>query len=221
MAKRNLKYKAIKLRLSGKSYSEIKQKIFVSKSTLSRWLEPFPLSPQQLRKLRDLNPRRIENFKRTMAQKRAKRFEKAYQQIKLDLENKKWDSHTYLIAGLFLYWGEGSKTSKSSVSLSNTDPAMLKFFLSWLRILKVPQKAIKINLHLYADMHEDREIDYWSKTLGLSRSVFRRPYIKPSKTSDITYRTGFKHGTCNVVVSNQILRNYILMGIRYLQERAK
>ena len=61
MAHTELKTKAITMRLSGMSYSQIKEVVPVSKSTLSVWLENYPLSQERIRELRDLSPKRIES----------------------------------------------------------------------------------------------------------------------------------------------------------------
>jgi len=44
---------------------------------------------------------------------------------------------------------------------------MLRFFVSWLLFLGVPKQKIRARLHLYKDMDEQQELQYWSKQLGL------------------------------------------------------
>jgi len=53
MAKRREKdhSDAVALRLAGYSYSQIKDKLKVSKSTLSGWLDKYPLTPQGIKEL--------------------------------------------------------------------------------------------------------------------------------------------------------------------------
>jgi transposase-like protein len=51
MAKRDIKEKVLQLRAEGKSYSQIREVITVSKSTLSVWLKNKPLTPSQLEML--------------------------------------------------------------------------------------------------------------------------------------------------------------------------
>ena len=58
--------KAIKLRKEGRSYSQIKKELRVSKSSLSLWLRQYPLSEKRLRELRDFNEQRIERFRNTI-----------------------------------------------------------------------------------------------------------------------------------------------------------
>lgn len=70
MARFKDKEEAIKLRLQGNSYSQIKSVLKVNKSTLSYWLKDFPLSEEKIQKLRDRNPQRIEKYRATRARQR-------------------------------------------------------------------------------------------------------------------------------------------------------
>ena len=122
MAKRREKEhdQAVQLRLKGWSYSQIKDKLGIGKGTLSGWLEKYPLSASRIRELRDLNPRRIENFRNTMLLKREKHLNEIYQLMRVKIG--RLSKRELLIAGIFLYWGEGTKSGRASVCVSNTDP---------------------------------------------------------------------------------------------------
>lgn len=74
--------KAIILRKQGKSYSQIKKILKVSKSTLSYWLRDYPLSDQRLRELRDWNEQRIEKYRATRLRQKKERIEKIYKEEK-------------------------------------------------------------------------------------------------------------------------------------------
>ncbi|MFA5319352.1 MAG: helix-turn-helix domain-containing protein [Candidatus Paceibacterota bacterium] len=215
MARREDKDKVIKLRLEGLSYSQIKEKTGISKSTLSSWLENYPLSSERIKELRDLSPRRIENFINTMRKKREARLGEIYNQAKKEIGI--LSDRDLFIAGLFLYWGEGGKTGGTAV-VSNTDPAILKFFLKWLKIMNVSKERIKAKVHLYADMDEKKTLNFWSKELGIPISHFNKSYLKKTNLSDLRYKNGFGHGTCQVRYCDKKLANYIMMSIKYFGE---
>src|SRR5690606_38787785 len=141
------------------SYSQIKDELGISKSTLSGWLAPYPLSKKRIRELRDINPKRIENYRNTMARKRQERFDLVYKKVGKDIG--KLNKRELLLAGLFLYWGEGMKADRYSTVFTNTDSKMVIYFLRWLDIIKVDKKDITFSLHLYSDMDENKEIKYW------------------------------------------------------------
>ena len=122
-------------------------------------------------------------------------------------------------SGLFLYLGEGGKTKPFELSLSNTDPALIKFFIYWLtKNLGAPKKKLKIKLHLYRDMNIKKEISFWSKILHISKSQFKKPYVKTSFLSSLTYKSGFGHGTCNVIIGDAILAKRIFMGLQVVRD---
>lgn len=206
--------RAIRLRLQGKSYSQIKKELQVSKSTLSLWLRNYPLPKQRLIQLQGRNERRIENFRKTMRLKREKRRRGVYLQ-----EKAKWLPLTkrelYLL-GLFLYWGEGLKADSAMVSFSNSNPEVLKFAIYWLRrVIGVPRKKIRARLHLYKDMDVKKETAFWSRQLRLPKTQFNKPYIKKTTLKSLTYK-GFGHGTCDVAVGSVKLKEKIMMGIKAL-----
>lgn len=217
MARRKDREKARSLRARGKSYSEIKEVLGISKSTLSGWLGDMPLTPEQTRLLRDLNPRRIENFRATMRKKREMRLQNAYVQARKDIG--KLSKRELLIAGLFLYWGEGLKAQRGTVGISNTDPVVILAFLDWLKTMKISKNKLRVRLHLYKDMNVGQETRYWSKCLAIPVGQFRKPYVKASFLSGLTYKTGYGHGTCNLLFVNMPMWEYITMALRYIREQ--
>ena len=217
MARREDKKKAIELRKKGMSYSQIKEKVGVSKSTLSTWLSEFPLSAEKIRLLRDVNPKRIEKFRNTMQEKRTKRHAHVYQVIEKDIGA--LSKREIFLCGFFLYWGEGYKTARYKTALANTDPFMMKFFLKWLLVLGVPQAKIKARIHVYPDMDKKVIKDFWCTELSLSEKNVSL-YMKKAKSKKITYKGGFGYGTCNLYVGGRDLQEYVIEGIHYLQKEA-
>lgn len=209
--------KALNLRRQGMSYSQIKKFLRVSKSTLSYWLRDYPLSKQRIRELRDWSEQRIEKCRETKRQKREKRLKEIYEiqkKLILPLNNRE-----LFLAGLFLYWGEGSKNQFFMLSISNTDPSIIKFFITWLtKFLRIPRIKLKVHLHLYKDMNIEKEIQFWSKTLNIPNQQFNKPYIKKTSLNTINHKGGFGHGTCNVKIGDARLTEKILMGLKSISD---
>ncbi|QQG42564.1 MAG: helix-turn-helix domain-containing protein [Candidatus Giovannonibacteria bacterium] len=217
MAKIKERQKALRLRKLGQSYAQIKKVLGVSKSTLSYWLRNHPLSVKRIRELRDWNQARIEHYIETRRRKRENILREIYikeKNIILPLSQQE-----IFIGGLFLYLGEGGKTKEYELSLSNTDPAILKIFIHWLtKILNVPKNKLRIKLHLYEDMNVRGEIKFWSEELKIPFSQFTKPYIKKTKRSSLTYKGGFGHGTCNVIIGDAKLAKRIFMGLEVIRD---
>ncbi|MFH1292457.1 MAG: hypothetical protein ABIH87_04670 [bacterium] len=221
MVRFNDHQKALQMRGQGMSYSQIKNELNISKSTLSYWLRNFPLPKKRIQELRDRNEGRIEKFRNTMRLKKEKRLEQIYKIQKQNIFP--LDHREMLVAGLFLYWGEGTKSHTTDISLSNTDPAMINFFIKWVvEYLKVPRAKLKVHLQLYEDMNINKEINFWSNITKLSKKQFTKPYIKKTILKNIKHnRGGFGHGTCNIRINDTRLAEKILMSINVLGDTYK
>jgi len=223
MARLKDREKALALRKEQKmSYSQIKKTLGISKSTLSYWLRDYPLSEKKIKELQRQGWKKgeaaKERFRNTMRRKREERLKNTYEEQKeliLPLNKRE-----IFITGLFLYWGEGTKSRRDSLEIANSDPALIKFFIYWLvKILPVPRKKIRIHLHLYSDMSIEREVNYWSKELKIPKRQFTRPYIKENSSKRINHKGSFNHGTCKVRVHDTLLTEKIFMSIKTISDR--
>ncbi|MDD3399892.1 MAG: helix-turn-helix domain containing protein [Candidatus Pacebacteria bacterium] len=218
MARFKDRERALVLRKQGLSYSQIGKILKVGKSTLSTWLKDHPLPKERIKELRDCNEQRIEKFRETMRRKREKRLQETF-----EIQRKKILPITrreFFLSGLTLYWGEGTKSRMDSLGISNSNPAVIRFFIYWLiKILSVPKKEIKIQLCLYDDMNIAKEIRYWSDTLEIPENQFNRPYVKKTSSKRINHKGGFSHGTCQAKIGNTPLAEKILMSIRVISEQ--
>lgn len=220
MSKILLREQAIKLRLEGNTFGQIKRELGVSKSTLSGWLKNLSLSEDQILLLsknkslsRDLA---IEKYRITRTNQRLERIKKTLTEQEKTLLP--LSERELFIAGLFLYWGEGAKL-RGRIAISNTDPKIVKFALYWMiKVLNVPMERIQARLHLYRDMDIEESIDFWSINLNLPKEQFRKSYIKKSNREDLTYKS-FGHGTCNLYYGSVLLSDKIAMSIKAISDR--
>lgn len=213
MARFEDRRKAIELRLTGQTYSSIRATLNVNKSTLSDWLKNTPLSPEQVRKInRDTIAHRVETYIKNTRARRRNIFENycSIQKQKLLPLNKR----ELLIAGLFLYLGEGSKSRRSLIQITNSDPSIIRFSLFWItQILGIDRNKLRVQLHLYKDMDINNEINFWLKTTNLKRKQVIKPYIKKTSSLKINHPS-FGHGTCSLYTCNAVIKDEIMAGIR-------
>jgi len=199
-----LREKATRLRTEKElSYSEIKKRLGVPKSTLSYWLRDFPLSEKRLLELRRKGWKKgeaaRERFRNTMRQKREKKFSKIYRKQKSLMRSMKNKKDISYIAGLMLYLGEGNKKDNYIISISNTDPNLQRFFIRWsAEYLEISKEKLKAQLHLYENMDIEKEQKFWQNILGLKRSQFYKTQIRKFREGSFSYRESFRHGTCQV-----------------------
>ncbi len=220
MSKILLREQAIKLRIQGYTYGQIKRELNLAKSTLSGWLSKLPLNEEQL-ELLSKNQERSKDLSRekyiaTRKKQRLARLEQVLNQQNdslLPLSGKE-----LFLSGLFLYWGEGEKRH-GVISISNTDPKVIKFALYWMtNSLEIPRGKIRINLHLYKDMNRDEATSFWSDTLNIPTTQFNKPYIKKTNREGLTYK-GFGHGTCKLYAGSVVLSEKIAMSIKAISDK--
>jgi len=195
MKPRIIKQKALKLRLKGYGYGEIKCILGIPKSTLATWFSGLILSEKTwntiLQKGREKSIKTlIERNKRQtpLAIKRALKIRRKAQQ-----EINKLSKHDLLILGIFLYWAEGYKKpiiqngrvkTFHPISFVNSDPHLIQLFLRFIReICQVPENKIKIQIMGYTYQNPKHLKDYWKRITNLKEKNFNKIYFGISKSS--------------------------------------
>jgi hypothetical protein len=195
MRRRQEREMSIKMRLGGKSYGEISRALGIPKSTLHGWLFDRTISDSareriegrtHARSLAALIKRNVGQTK--LAQSRAKQTRESAAQRVGTLSKK-----DLLNIGAVLYWAEGYKKSVVKngkevthhvVSLTNSDPALAKMFLRFLReYCEVPEERIKADIRIFEHQNEELLLDFWQKETGISRQNFGKTYYGISKSS--------------------------------------
>lgn len=192
------KAEAIKLRKKGYSYSEIKNKISVSKSSLSLWLRDLKLNNEVERILQN----KLENAQKLGAEaKRRQRINREQGIItsaKKDI--RKISKDELFLMGLMLYWAEGTKITENNVSqrvaFANSDPRMCRIFLMWLLDclgVEISNVVLSVYIHdSYKDRYDD-VIRFWSKEIGLPNDNFSGVYFTSTKLSEKNRRKDRKN----------------------------
>lgn len=128
--------------------------------------------------------------------------------------------------GLGLYWGEGTKRNKNSVRLGNTDPDLIRHFISFLSVCFLcDQNRLKFGLQIFSDINPEESLDYWVKKLRVKRSQFYKPLVSQIIRKG-TYLKKSKYGVVTIYYNNTRLRNYLneliekMRGMYYHQTRS-
>lgn len=213
-----LREQAVKLRTENEfSYGEIRKRLGVAKSTLSYWLQEFPLSEEKIKELRKKGWKKsevkIERFRAAMRQKRKQKDLEVYN--KYQKRFTKLSKDAFFIAGLMLYLGEGDKKNRDKIGLANTDPWIIKFFIKWLvDFLGITKEKIKVQLHLYENMDIEKEKKFWEIELGFQKKQFYKPAIRKLQKSSFSYKESFRHGTCSIYVLGVEKKRELMMAIQ-------
>ena len=112
--------------------------------------------------------------------------------------------------GLGLYWGEGTKASKSSIRLGNTDPALIRMFIRFLvEMFEIEKDDMRFALQIFTDISVKRALKFWKKELGIKQSQFMKPIITRSGSLG-TYRKKSEYGVMTVMYHNRKLRDILV-----------
>lgn len=185
MAKSKQRLEAISLRQKGQSIREIAKALFVSSSTVSLWCKDVQLTSEQIadleRRAHDPNyGKRLENSLK-QRQARIEKTKKLYQEGIEEIG--KITRRELFIAGVTLYWAEGFKKD-NLVGFCNSDPFVVKFFLTWLnKCFGYTDADLRLRIGLNISFKEKtREIEqYWANFLGISLSHFQKPFYQKVK----------------------------------------
>jgi len=88
--------------------------------------------------------------------------------------------------GAMLYWAEGYDTEKATgIDFANSDPAMAKLFISFLRSRYILEEA-KFRPVIYCYSNQDVELikKFWSKCLNVPLDQFVKPYVREDYRKD-------------------------------------
>lgn len=171
---------ARRLASDGLSYTEIAQKLNISKSQISVWCN-------------DLSESSHSSTIRTH-QKRRKLLLESENEIVKSINFDK--TNAKIFCGI-LYGCEGSKYPASNgVALTNADPDLILSFLTLFRkAFDINEGKLRVHLQIHTDQNYQKLVSYWSSLLDIPEAQFYKPTV--------TKPHGRKHrdkylGTCTV-----------------------
>ncbi|MDD5606483.1 MAG: hypothetical protein PHN37_01300 [Candidatus Pacebacteria bacterium] len=173
------KEKALILREKGYSIKEISKEINVAQSTSSVWVRNIKLNNRAKERL--YKRKLLSYYKSSLSwNKKREEEKKHYFNIAKILVNKiKFDINQSKIYCALLYWCEGGKTYSSSVRFINSDPALVKTFLSLFRkAFKVNEGKFRVLMHLHSYHDEKKQKNFWSNLTKIPKSQFNQTYLK-------------------------------------------
>jgi hypothetical protein len=159
---------ARQLRRAGLPLAEIASQLGVANSSVSLWVrdvpfDPLPRPPRGRRRGPNaLQRRRQAEIDRLVAEGRERIG--------------RLSEREFLVAGVALYAGEGSKTD-GCVRFANSDPRMIFFYCCWLRqFFAIDESRLRVHLYLHQGLDLPAAIAYWSAVTAIPPSQFGKPY---------------------------------------------
>jgi len=209
-----------KLREQGKTYSEIKKIFNISQSTLSNWFTNQKWSKDIKKSNTIKNIKNGTDHLLKMNEKRRiinnERYEETEKEAIKEFEIYK--NNPLFMAGLMLYAGEGDKTNKYNIKLTNSEFYLHVIFIAFLeKFLNIKRDKIKIWLLLYPDHDIEKSIKIWSEKLIINKSNFHKSQviIGKEKTKKLQYGVG------NSIISSVILKKKLLKWLELCKDNFK
>jgi transposase-like protein len=172
----DIRHAAMELRKRGYSLKEISQRFNIAKSTASLWSENIALDKSAEARLLTV----IKRGQFVSAQnKKAKTRATEDRYLKEAREEMKSNPNYDKIICAMIYWCEGGKNPRYGVSLTNSDPNLIRTFLKLLRNSFVLDEA-KFHpcIHLHSYHSPEIQLDFWSKITDINKQQFIKPYQK-------------------------------------------
>lgn len=170
------------LRSHGFSVPEIAHTIKRGKSTVLRYIANITVLPQYKSVL--------EAKQKTSKTRSVAAWNLAMEQAKNFVSN--FDKRSRILIATMLYWGEGAKRD---FSFMNSDPNMVRVFVSCLRELGITKENITISIRIYEGMSKRNVVHFWTKLLTINfDQVVAVHVIRGKKKGKL------KYGMCRVRV---------------------
>ncbi|MFC1699766.1 helix-turn-helix domain-containing protein [Candidatus Omnitrophota bacterium] len=209
--------KAIKLRKQGLTYSEIGQRLKVSKGSLSLWLRKISYVPteQTLQRIRMASIRNGQ----ILHSRKIRRITQAKTAAKQEMT--RINAKELKLLGAMAYWTEGSKTKDHLVQFTNSDPKMIKFVLRWLReTCHVHEDKFRVHLRVHPDTDRKKLESYWSAVTSIPLTQFHKTTTKISGSNGRRHNK-LNYGIAKITVCDTNLFYRIAGWIEGLVENSK
>ncbi|MFD9863593.1 hypothetical protein [Streptomyces alboflavus] len=202
-AKDELRARARELRLEGFTYDQIEVELGCSRSSISLWVRDLPKPPRRdpSEQARLAARKRWEHESAVRDEERRRTKEAARQEV-----GPMSDRELFLL-GVGLYWAEGGKDKpydrRENVAFVNSDPGMIKVFLSWLDLLQVERERLRF----YVMIHETADVPgaerYWADLVGADATAFNKTTIKKHNPKTVRKNVGDTYRGCLVIKVRQ------------------
>ncbi|MBI5003847.1 hypothetical protein HZC00_02025 [Candidatus Kaiserbacteria bacterium] len=175
------KIEARRLRKQGKSIKEIERLIGVRRSSVSVWVRDISLTAAQKKRLAgrghslEVSEKRRQSRLSNETKVRMEFLHEGLRDIEVMREI------DLFALGMGLYWGEGSKTNRGAIELSNTDPRIIQIYVMFLtKVCGFSMEKLHAHIGLHSHLSITKAEHYWSRISGIPLSQFQKTSIQHS-----------------------------------------
>ncbi|MBI2442616.1 MAG: hypothetical protein HYV40_01760 [Candidatus Levybacteria bacterium] len=196
---RSIVIEAQKLRMLGKTYSEIGStlQLKIPKSTLSHWFQKTPLPLDYLQRIQNLNITNLNRARPIAIEINKIKREKLLSKIErknIPVAQMINNPMTAKIALAMLYLAEGLNSKKtSSFYFGNSNPIIITIYLQLLKAsFPFELEKVRCTVQCRADQDIEQLVDYWSKVSNIPKRLFYNSRIDPRTIGRPTQNKDYK-----------------------------
>ena len=217
MAKIKEREEAQILRSKGNSIAEIAKQLRVSKSTVSMWCRDIVLSDKAMNKIiQSSNTKSTAGILRYTESLRKKRQD----EVIADMDKGarmigELSTRDIFCIGLGLYWGEGYKKGSQEFGFTNSDPAMIKFYIDWLQVvfgLDRDDLILRVSINAQHESRDKKVRQYWSEVTTIPLSQFTKTSFIKSINKKVYSNELLHYGTLRVKVRRGTAKRRQVLG---------
>jgi len=205
MAKIIEREKALALRQLGTSIKDIAVKLKVSPSTVSVWCRDIVLSEAAIQKI--VKQSEVKSTIGVLRYTEALRLDRQ-ERVKVDHKRGRerlgtLSARDILCLGVGLYWGEGYKRGSQEFGFTNSDIAMVLFYIKWLEVVFGVLRQDLILRISVNETHRRRIKDiekFWISKTKISISQFTKPSFIKTASKKIYQNEKVHFGTLRIKV---------------------
>jgi hypothetical protein len=117
-----------------------------------------------------------------------------------------------------LYWAEGDKNTRNTARLSNSDPALLRYFALFAReTFGLGDTGFRVTCHLFPDhVESQRSVEqFWLDQLALPAACMTKSIVNVySKYSFKKRRNVLPYGTCRLTIASVMVVQHLYGAIQ-------
>ncbi|MFJ2217526.1 hypothetical protein ACIQVO_28720 [Streptomyces sp. NPDC101062] len=207
-AKDDLRDQARELRLKGLTYDQIQVELGCSKGSISLWVRDLP-KPDR----RDAKEQAKLAARKRWDHELAIRDE-ARQETKAAATREigALSDRDLFIAGVALYWAEGTKdkpySRRESVIFVNSDAGVIQLFLAWLKLVGVGSERLSYRVMIHESADTEAAERYWADQVRVDPATFRKTTLKKHNPKTVRKNVGETYRGCLVIRVSQSAELY-------------
>ncbi len=175
----SVKNKAVSLRERGFSLNEIHLATGITKSTLSVWLRNVFLSEMAQKRLKKKIRAAVFASAEKKRRETRKLIDSYLEKYINDVNQLRLNIKLARLLCALIYWCEGIKNDHSSLIFTNSDPRLVKAFLSLFRkSFNLSEKKFRVCVHLHKYHNPKVILSLWSKITDIPLNQFTQPFLK-------------------------------------------